>query len=283
MTQHIEMQTSSLAGSALAYATGLAEGLAMFILPPEYGTGHRLFATIGGRDVRWNPQEDPAQAWPLLIKYGRRIRLHLDFQCNGASYLEAGIRAGYTANDMLTATLRALVAKKFGSFVQVPVELSDSPASDATPHASSNTALVKGSSFTAAVDAAMVEMRNIHPPLRRGECERLIRAALTAFKPQQAEQKPVAYCVFTDTGSIRIWSANSEAVGLKVMAEEGKPVTPLFTAPPTSDTDSLVDALEMIVKQYPNPDISHVDYRVHACRHAEHALAAYKVGGQSHE
>ena len=28
------------------------------------------------------------------------------------------------------------------------------------------------------VDAAMVEMKNIHPPLRRSECERLIRAAL---------------------------------------------------------------------------------------------------------
>jgi len=28
------------------------------------------------------------------------------------------------------------------------------------------------------VDAAMVEMRTIHPPLRRSECERLIKAAL---------------------------------------------------------------------------------------------------------
>ena len=32
----------------------------------------------------------------------------------------------------------------------------------------------------AAVDAAMVEMQNIHPPLKRSECERLIRAALSA-------------------------------------------------------------------------------------------------------
>jgi hypothetical protein len=32
--------------------------------------------------------------------------------------------------------------------------------------------------MTAMVDAAMVEMSNIHPPLRRSECERLIRAAL---------------------------------------------------------------------------------------------------------
>ena len=32
----------------------------------------------------------------------------------------------------------------------------------------------------AAVDAAMLEMQNIHPPLKRSECERLIRAALFA-------------------------------------------------------------------------------------------------------
>lgn len=30
------------------------------------------------------------------------------------------------------------------------------------------------------IDAAMVEMKNIHPPLRRSDCERLIRAALSA-------------------------------------------------------------------------------------------------------
>lgn len=39
-------------------------------------------------------------------------------------------------------------------------------------------------SLTAAVDAAMVEMRNISPPLRRSECERLIRAALPALRAQ---------------------------------------------------------------------------------------------------
>lgn len=38
----------------------------------------------------------------------------------------------------------------------------------------------------------------------------------------------------------------------------------------------LIDALEAIIKQYPNPNISHVDYRVHACRNAEQALADYR-------
>ncbi|MEC7474386.1 MAG: hypothetical protein VX946_13730 [Pseudomonadota bacterium] len=39
----------------------------------------------------------------------------------------------------------------------------------------------------------------------------------------------------------------------------------------------LVDALEAMVRQYPNPDLSHVDYRVHACKQAEHALASYRA------
>lgn len=38
----------------------------------------------------------------------------------------------------------------------------------------------------------------------------------------------------------------------------------------------LIEALEAIIKQYPNPNISHVDYRVHACRSAEQTLADYK-------
>ncbi|USR38110.1 hypothetical protein L1F06_015675 [Ectopseudomonas hydrolytica] len=40
-------------------------------------------------------------------------------------------------------------------------------------------------SITAAVDAAMVEMQNISPPLRRSECERLIRAALPVLRMKQ--------------------------------------------------------------------------------------------------
>lgn len=38
----------------------------------------------------------------------------------------------------------------------------------------------------------------------------------------------------------------------------------------------LIETLEAIIKQYPNPNISHVDYRVHACRSAEQALADYR-------
>lgn len=37
------------------------------------------------------------------------------------------------------------------------------------------------------IDAAMVEMANIHPPLKRSECQRLIRAALSAAPAPQAQ------------------------------------------------------------------------------------------------
>lgn len=49
---------------------------------------------------------------------------------------------------------------------------------------------------------------------------------------QPAEQRrgePVAYAVFSDNGNIRIWSSNCEAVGIKVMQEEGKQAFPLYT------------------------------------------------------
>ena len=40
----------------------------------------------------------------------------------------------------------------------------------------------------AMIDAAMVEMANIHPPLKRSECQRLIRAALSAAPAPQAQE-----------------------------------------------------------------------------------------------
>ena len=43
------------------------------------------------------------------------------------------------------------------------------------------------------VDAAMVEMRNITPPLRRSECERLIRAALSNSPAAQPTDNPYGY------------------------------------------------------------------------------------------
>ena len=47
-----------------------------------------------------------------------------------------------------------------------------------------------------AVDAAMAEMQNINPPLRRSECERLIRAANYAAPVQE----PIGYVIEDDSG-----------------------------------------------------------------------------------
>ena len=41
--------------------------------------------------------------------------------------------------------------------------------------------------ITTAVDAAMVEMKNMHPPMRRSECERLIKAALHTAPPSKPD------------------------------------------------------------------------------------------------
>lgn len=123
MTPTTELQTTTLNGPALAWAVGRAEGMEMFIISGQYQNGPGVFALLAGRAVRWQPEVDANQAWPLMLKHGHRIRLHLDFQCNAASYLEAGIRCGFTANEMLTAVLRTLVSYKFGRFVAIPTEL----------------------------------------------------------------------------------------------------------------------------------------------------------------
>ncbi len=57
---------------------------------------------------------------------------------------------------------------------------------------------------------------------------------------------------------------------------------PIAQTAPQPEQSGLVEALEAIVRQYPNPDISHVDYRVHACRQAEQALDAYRAALPNH-
>lgn len=60
--------------------------------------------------------------------------------------------------------------------------------------------------------------------------------------------------------------------------------TQFYAAPPAAqDVSGLVEALEAIVKHYANQDLSHVDYRVHACKQAEHALAAHRAQAQGSE
>lgn len=60
--------------------------------------------------------------------------------------------------------------------------------SGAVVASTASTSGCEGVVLVSAVDAAMVEMQNISPPLRRSECERLIRAALTTSIAQQGER-----------------------------------------------------------------------------------------------
>ncbi|WP_136477306.1 hypothetical protein [Pseudomonas sp. DG56-2] len=71
-------------------------------------------------------------------------------------------------------------------------------------------------------------------------------AALSA----QHQGEPVAYAVFADNGNIRIWSTNCEAVGIKVMQEEGKQAVPLYLHPPTSDGFSAGDMADQGAKAF---------------------------------
>lgn len=86
--------------------------------------------------------------------------------------------------------------------------------------------------ITAAVDAAMVEMKNMHPPMRRSECERLIKAALYTVPPSKPEQTPVAYVYDGDL----FWH---EHVLTTYAAEMHK--QDLFTAPVSKPWVSLTD------------------------------------------
>lgn len=118
--------TSQLTGIALAYAIGQAIKLPLAILPSEYASGPRLFVKETYGLVSFRPDRDPALAWSLFCRYGQQARLELHFHYNGASCLQAGIRAGHTANPMLTAGLRALVSHLHGQAIEIPVELLES-------------------------------------------------------------------------------------------------------------------------------------------------------------
>ncbi|MBP5969416.1 hypothetical protein [Pseudomonas iridis] len=47
----------------------------------------------------------------------------------------------------------------------------------------------------------------------------------------QRQGEPVAYAAFADNGNIRCWSSNCEVVGLKVLAEGGSEIVPLYRHP----------------------------------------------------
>jgi hypothetical protein len=121
MTDLIEMKTADLAGEALGWAVGIAEGLDLILVPPEYGTPWRVFARYQGQAIqhtkRYNPWEDWALAGALVDKY----RVCLDFKCGLWSALGDEWVAGCHTPPI--AICSAVVTTKLGDTVQVPKEL----------------------------------------------------------------------------------------------------------------------------------------------------------------
>lgn len=122
MTDLIEVRTADLAGEALGWAVGKAEGLDLQLVPPGYnGVPWRVFAQYQGQAIkhtkRYNPWEDWALAGALVDKY----RVCLDFKCGLWSALGDEWVAGCHTPPI--AICRAVVTTKLGDTVQVPKEL----------------------------------------------------------------------------------------------------------------------------------------------------------------
>lgn len=128
MTDLIEVKTADLAGEALGWAVGTAEGLELILAPPEYGNPWRVFARYRASATehtkRFNPWEDWAVGGPLIEK--RMVSLHCpqstDDVWAGWVITDKGefCQAGDSA---LIAASRSIVAAKLGDTVQVPKEL----------------------------------------------------------------------------------------------------------------------------------------------------------------
>ncbi|MFK0309687.1 DUF2591 domain-containing protein [Pseudomonas sp. NPDC090233] len=125
MTDLIEVKTADLAGEALGWVVGKAEGLELELVPPQYGNPWRVFARYRGQVIehtkRYNPWEDWAVGGPLLANYRVGFGLYSDsfFAVTGLDELP-GDADGSTH---LIAACRAIVAAKLGDTVQVPKEL----------------------------------------------------------------------------------------------------------------------------------------------------------------
>lgn len=125
MTDLIEVNTADLAGEALGWTVGKAEGMDVLLAPPIYGNPWRVFVRYTGevtiRDVRYNPWEDWAIGGQLIQKYRVGFGLYSDsfFAVTGLDDMP-GDADGSTH---LIAACRAVVTAKLGDTVQVPKEL----------------------------------------------------------------------------------------------------------------------------------------------------------------
>lgn len=128
MTDLIEVKTAELAGEALGWAIGKAEGLDVFLAPPEYGNPWRVFARYQAAATqhtkRYNPWEDWSLAGALLDKYMRLVERSADGESVAITWRPGSCREGEGWGDTTpVAVCRSIVELIRGDTVQVPKEL----------------------------------------------------------------------------------------------------------------------------------------------------------------
>ncbi len=145
----IKVKTAELSGAALDYAVAYATKAwewahslhpAMTLDPTfcaiearpyprgEFGSLLMTCVLVPSNPFRQDPQAFCpsiyyADFWKMLERTAKAIRLELQFESNAASYMQNGMRVGYTANDIKVAACRAIVAARLGDTVSVPAEL----------------------------------------------------------------------------------------------------------------------------------------------------------------
>ncbi|MCE0778875.1 DUF2591 domain-containing protein [Pseudomonas sp. NMI542_15] len=153
MTDLIEVKTAELAGEALGWAIGKAEGLDVFLAPPEYGNPWRVFArrqaAATEHTKRYNPWEDWALGGPLIEKYqvslsppASAVHRNFGYMDKRNGYYESGLwsstifgkerkhrrTAFHHPNNPLIVAMQAIAQFELGDIVQVPKELIPCPA-----------------------------------------------------------------------------------------------------------------------------------------------------------
>ena len=128
MTDLIEVKTAYLAGEALGWAVGKAEGLDLFLAPPQYSNPWRVFARYQASTTehtkRFNPWEDWALGGPLLDKHVRLIESSASSEVVALVWSPVAEREGEGwAETILGSSMLAIVAAQIGDTVQVPKEL----------------------------------------------------------------------------------------------------------------------------------------------------------------
>ena len=125
-----EVKTADLSGEALGWAVGKAEGLDVFLAPPEYGNPWRVFARYQASATeytkRYNPWENWALGGALIEKYAAMVRGFPNQMYETLAIARVridGALAWRSGQTPLIALCRAIVATKLGDTVQVPKEL----------------------------------------------------------------------------------------------------------------------------------------------------------------